>query len=73
MGTNTPPWDVTPLQFAAPADAAAFAGLLRHCLADAALVTAFDRLTHSNLRLAGSPVNLAVDLHGGRTAAERKR
>lgn len=73
MGANTTPWDNTPLQFAAPADAIAFEGLLRHCLADAALVAEFDRLTHSNLRLAGAPVNVAIDLHSGRTAAELRR
>jgi hypothetical protein len=73
MGTNTTPWDDTPLQFAAPADAIAFEGVLRHCLADAALVAAFDRLTCSNLRLAGGPVNIAIDLQSGRTDAELRR
>ena len=73
MGANTTPWDDTPLQFAAPADAIAFEGVLRHCLADAALVAEFDRLTHSNLRLAGAPVNIAIDLQSGRTAAELRR
>lgn len=73
MGTNTTPWDNTPLQFAAAADAIAFEGVLRHCLANAALVAEFDRLTTSNLRLAGAPVNVAVDLHSGRTDAELRR
>lgn len=61
------------LPFAAPEDAIAFEGLLRHCLADAALVAAFDRLTASSPRLAGTPVNIAVDLRSGRTAAELRR
>lgn len=73
MGANTTPWDDTPLRFAAPADAIAFEGVLRHCLADAALVAEFDRLTASNLRLAGGPVNVAIDLQSGRTEAELRR
>lgn len=73
MGTLTTPENQAPQTFASPAEAAAFADVLRTCLADDALVTQFDRLTKSNLRLDGAPVNVAVDLAWGRIEGELRR
>lgn len=73
MGINTTPWDNVTLQFASPADLAGFEAVLRECAGNAEFVAGFDRLTGSNLRLAGAPVNVAVDLASGRIDAEMRR
>lgn len=73
MGTDTTPWNNVTLTFASPAAAAGFETVLRECAANTEFVTGFDRLTGSNLRLAGPPVNVAIDLASGRTDTEFRR
>ncbi|MCD9046877.1 hypothetical protein [Luteimonas sp. MHLX1A] len=73
MGIDTTQEHQALLQFQSPADAAAFADLLRACTADDTLVAEFDRLTGSNLRLEGGPLNTAIDRSSGRTETELQR
>lgn len=73
MGTDTTPWDNVTMTFTTPAEATGFEAVLRECAANAEFVAEFDRLTGSNLRLAGPPVNVAVDLASGRTETEFRR
>lgn len=69
MGTDTTPWDNITLTFASPAAAAGFEAVLRECAANTEFVAGFDRLTGSNLHLAGVDVNVA----SGRLDAEMRR
>ena len=72
MGNDTT-LDIDAMSFASPAEAAAFADVLRACVADDALVAQFDRLTGSNLLLQGAPINAAIDRSSGRTETQFRR
>lgn len=61
------------LSFTSPADVLGFERVLREALGHRDLVAEFDRLTGSNLSLAGEPVQVAIDLASGRTDTDMRR